>query len=182
MITKKKIEIWGDDRAIEIYDKEFEKKFREIQSKGEEFDDIIEAFRKGKEAANNWLQNKYKNGRMNNIAQTRISASYGFLQMLYSTAKLRGYKYDQSHRPEDLEETETIFTFAVPYLRSKLSIEINTQLSKENSEWNLGFEQTVYNSLSLYNSPSLEGNPERMQFDYSSKVIKYARKYLPTKK
>jgi hypothetical protein len=126
--------------------------------------------------ANKWLHDKYR--KIDQTAQTRIVASYGFLQMLYTSAVyLRNYHKDlmngtcYAHLPEYLNETENNFNYAIPYLASILSNVIK-ELSDKDGNWPLGYEAKMKIALNSYN-----GRKDRNS--YGKNVLNVRNIYYP---
>ena len=132
--------------------------------------------------ANYWLKNIYAEGRMSNaIAQTRIASSYGFLQLLYTTATgEQAYPVDASHRPEDIQVPETVFKYAVPYLKKQLDKQRSESRDPEDHDWARGFEETLRIALNMYNGK--KEKPTRFEWKYGGIVLDFSRDYTPENK
>jgi len=132
--------------------------------------------------ANAWVRYINWSGRMNEIAQTRTASSYGFLQMLYSTAYEKGYKINQENLPENLQIPEKVFTFAIPYLIDRLKEELRLQKDNDNYCWTLGFEKTWRIAFSRYNCPGLRNKKvtesNRLVYPYGIDVLQFSNQYL----
>ena len=140
-------------------------------------EDIISgvAFEAARDAANEWLKYNYNGGILNRgVAQTRIAASFGILQLTYTTAVLaRSYPHDDKHLPETINNQDTVLTYAVPYLNDQLTNEKVDQHDDQNN-WHLGFEETLRLALNRFNG-------RRDSNDYGSTVLTRAAKYAPKK-
>jgi hypothetical protein len=142
----------------------------------EAMSDITNSVNDARTLANKWLHDKYS--KIDQTAQTRIVASYGFLQMLYTSAVyFRNYHKDlmngtcYAHLPEYLNETENNFNYAVPYLASILSNVIK-DLSDKDGNWPLGYEATIKIALNSYN-----GRKDRNS--YGKNVLNLRNIYYP---
>jgi len=104
-------------------------------------------------------------GMKNMIAQTRIASSYGYFQLLFTTAVLAPFNYPKNssdYPPEKLNETNTVFPFAfkmyMKYFKSKDFID--------------GLEQKLYNQiLDRWNEAK----------EYPAEAIQKMQKFLPKK-
>ena len=100
-------------------------------------------------------------------AQTRKVASYGLIQMLYTTALGRGYNeglsISKAHAPEHLNENNILMplyqTFTLLNLKSIFGINI----SVSDGQWNNGWEAVWGQELKKYNNNSTK---------YSNSVLK----------
>jgi hypothetical protein len=106
------------------------------------------------------------------IAQTRKAASYGLIQMLYTTAQPLGYNRGNdatsSHAPEELNDE----TIEMPFYEQFTEANLSKEFSKERldfamaGDWPLGWEKTWMNSFGWYNkdagyAPSVFANSRR---------------------
>jgi hypothetical protein len=108
-------------------------------------------------------------GAKNMIAQTRAASSYGFLQMLYTTARDEA-DYKESKVPEKMNEKEFFEEFLV-YQRKLLNGRILKNKESE-FDWNEGYEMLIKNSIfKIWNS-----HP-----DYPKAVLKEVYNYMPSK-
>ena len=113
-------------------------------------------------------------GLANIYAQTRIAASYGLFQVLYTTAidsTNQYYAETVNNRPEDLNITDSTFTVALrmqeDYLINKLGLNIYT-----NGDWPKGLEQTFMEAVwGLWNTKK----------DYPKEVLQFTLQYLPSR-
>ncbi len=143
--------------------------------------------------ANHFLEYKYLRGIMSTgIAQTRSAASYGLMQILYTTAVERHYLFETysdnnpSHLPEYLNITETNLEYSVPYLLKLINKELVSSGDKSNApdEWSRGFEGTIIPSLNMYNGKTAtavtKGNKDtRYNWHYGFDIINTSQNYLP---
>ncbi len=124
--------------------------------------------------ANKWIKNKYQ---MDVPAQTRIAASYGFLQILYATACDRGYDEDtkdgtcNNHLPEYLNLTQLNFDCAIPFLASKIILALENSPDKDGN-WIDGYEATIRRALNLYNGREYENS-------YGQDILNVRNNYYP---
>jgi hypothetical protein len=113
---------------------------------------------------------EWKGGMENKIAQTRIAASYGFLQLMYTSAVLSPVDYpaeDAAHRPEDLNELAAGFHFGARHFLGNLRDAARGGFDISN--WSIGLEAVYAKALKLYNGSS----------DYAKTVGDSASSYLP---
>jgi hypothetical protein len=106
------------------------------------------------------------NKKYNIYAQTRKVASYGFLQLLYTTAYNMGYNKGVSVSsalpPENLNDDATFIPFYKGFTISNLSKVLHTNAgSIPDHDWSLGWEETWKSTLAEYNGSI-----------YSNKVMK----------
>lgn len=119
--------------------------------------------------ANNWLRYKYQGGIMDKgIAQTRMSSSYGFLQITYFYARENlDYIENDDNYPEKLNETEWGINYSLnallKYIEDRLHMDFNS------INWIDGFENIYRDGLTNYNG----GN----DIKYGIRIIDKARKY-----
>ncbi|MBU0474673.1 MAG: hypothetical protein KKF62_10975 [Bacteroidetes bacterium] len=87
---------------------------------------------------------KQTKGMKNMVAQTRILASYGYFQAMYTTAILKewGYNNDEDHLPENINKNDIIFPLAVKRYNSILLERLPNALGHN---WSAGFETTTKN-------------------------------------
>jgi len=146
----------------------------------------------GRLAANDWLQNKYEAGNMKLTAQTRLAASYGFMQLLYTTAVQMHYPMDivaggsNGNLPENINITETNFGLAIPWLEKQLESELKTENypnSNPQCYWQLGYERTWIIALNMYNgvtNANKDAARNRYNWPYGPEIFPLAYKYNPT--
>jgi hypothetical protein len=136
--------------------------------------------------ANAWLKDEYQKGIMSECtAQTRSIASYGLMQVMYTTAVTeRNYPFERiggtlTHLPEYLNLTDTSLTYGIQYLNSK----INEELKEEGDgigkldNWTLGYERTIIVGLNMYNGKS--SLTKRYNWFYGFKVLSFSEQYKP---
>ena len=110
-----------------------------------------------------WFQNDWKNGKANKtIAQTRCASSYGLLQMLYTTAREKGYtKFDLPENLNNIKLFDNWLKYQVSLLYKNL---------KNKNNWIYGFEKTYKeNVLAKWNKASI----------YSDVIFTNSLKFLP---
>ncbi|MEX2116292.1 MAG: hypothetical protein WEB37_05345 [Bacteroidota bacterium] len=110
-------------------------------------------------------------GGENIIAQTRLASSYGWLQMLYTTALERRYPEDGTRLPEILNVTDTCMTYSLRYQKSLLVTNLGAPLERGN-DWPGGYENAFY----LYVLPAWNSIAT-----YPASVMRRAQGYLPKK-
>jgi hypothetical protein len=149
---------------------------------------------KGKAAANYAIEimknrfhwKEYGDNYNNLYAQTRISASYGLTQMLYSTAvsssfEETGSRYGSPHSkymkrsdsalpPEKLNEIDYLFPRYVDLMLQRLRKVLGKPITIPDHEWNGGFEKTWINAFQKHNPGEKE---------YGKKVLDISKNYLP---
>ncbi len=105
-------------------------------------DQQIEANNLAREQLVDYLKDKYKGGLTSIPAQTRISASYGLLQILYETAvNEEDYPHGLSNRPENLNELSGL-AYSLKYLLRMFNHN-NIEFSS-NSNWSTQFTGDTY--------------------------------------
>ena len=121
-------------------------------------------------------------------AQTRVSTSYGFLQMLYATAvrtnfKETGSRYaadgakymdrnDSSLPPEKLNEHTFLLPRYIDFTLQHLRIALGSPEAIPSHDWSAGFEEVWRRTLQLHNSG------ER---GYGQTALSKARTYEPSR-
>jgi hypothetical protein len=110
-------------------------------------------------------------------AQTRKAASYGLIQMLYTTALVQEYNKGKtistSQTPEELNDETVEMPFYSAFTEKNLRLQFGSETTNvPDGNWPKGWEQTWMDSFMKYNS-----NP-----DYAMSVISHARKFYPQKK
>ncbi|MFC2134615.1 hypothetical protein ACFLTH_08365 [Bacteroidota bacterium] len=152
--------------AAEHYNNVFKSKVAELSTNP--FFSTIETVIIAHEAANSWLRYEYAEGRMNTgIAQTRMSASYGILQVTYYYAREnRGFVENDKNYPEKLNESESI-KMAIKALATDFLVEELEDSSTDNKifNWDGGFETRMKFALNLYNG-------RRNKNSYGIEIIK----------
>jgi hypothetical protein len=134
-------------------------------------------------SANEWLKTKYgRSPHMGKaIAQTRVAASYGFLQTLYTTANDEGYpRNSETSRPEDIQLEEKNFRYGTDYLEDQLTDLLCEGGSSWDNSWSRGFEETWRLALNMYHGPKCG---ERRQLDkYGQICLERSILYPPLSK
>jgi len=110
-------------------------------------------------------------------AQTRKAASYGLIQMLYTTALVQGYNKGKSistsQAPEELNDETIEMPFYQTFTDKNLRLQFGGSKSiVPNANWPKGWEQTWKDSFKKYNK-----HP-----GYGVSVFKHARKFHPQPK
>jgi len=119
-----------------------------------------------------YLKQTYKD-----IAQTRKAASYGYFQMLYTTAIMKEPKGPNYPRwpgnypaPEKINDQDISTPYIMDHLKSNIiTILKNTSKTFDKNDWTNGFEQAWFDSYHLYNNRS----------DYDDNVFIFSKKFLP---
>jgi hypothetical protein len=122
------------------------------------------------------------------VAQTRISASYGFVQMMYTTAVGSKFEYtgniyastgtmymdknNSSTPPELLNEYSILFPRYVDYTLRHLCKTLDKKKIENvpESNWNGGYEKVWTKVFQKYNSGEV---------GYGKKVVNFSKKYTP---
>jgi hypothetical protein len=117
-----------------------------------------------------FLRDDFYGGFKNLRAQTRIASSYGLLQIMYTTSVDMGYDpFDPAKRPEDLNVTATLMTFAMQHQKSLIRRSLGTQVETGNN-WPKGFESSLKEGiLKKWNTVEV----------YPDMVITKSQSYLP---
>ena len=140
--------------------------------------------------ANYWAKNKFKDGIMNRIAQTRISTSYGLMQVLYTSATAylhypEEYYTDPmpqvpSYLPEYLNEKDKSLKYGSEGIAFYVKKEIEYKNDDKDNNWTAGFERTFIIGLYGYNHGfNKNSNKRYINKGYGYDVLKRAQKYLP---
>jgi hypothetical protein len=172
--------LWSEE-ALEIYFEIWDEISKDLYANGTPTQDAIRA---AKDTAFQQFENKYAVGTLKEIAQTRIAASYGLLQILYpSGVRYRNYPTDADHLPENLMEVDRLFQYAVPFINNQLGRELQLQGTSEQNNWPQGFEMTFRATLNFYNKGFLKKIfPKRyLNGTYGENVMTKSNNYLPTK-
>ena len=107
-----------------------------------------------RDSADAWIKGRFKSDYGCLWAQTRKASSYGFFQMLYTTAIREGYLESYSNIPEALSDHDALFPRVkhrlVRYLNRVLH-DHNPQQSFEDPDWTIGFERSWLESYRGYN-------------------------------
>ncbi|HUI31284.1 MAG TPA: hypothetical protein VLX91_13830 [Candidatus Acidoferrales bacterium] len=106
-------------------------------------------------------------------AQTRKGASYGFLQVLYTTAIMSycGYPQDNTNAPENLDDENNHFPIACKFIKHNVvKVLSKTKNNYDIGKWQLGFEETFREGYVYYNQGS----------GYGSIVLTNARMFDPS--
>jgi hypothetical protein len=107
-------------------------------------------------------------------AQTRKAASYGFIQMLYTTALTQGYNagksIETSSAPEELNDELIEMPFYKKFTEKNLRLVLGGNVP--DSQWSDGWEMTWMNSFTKYN----------LKKKYPSNVFNNAKLFYPQSK
>jgi hypothetical protein len=90
-----------------------------------------------------YLRDRWNGGTRNIKAQTRIAASYGLLQMMYTKGLERGYKEDREHLPEYLNITDTIMVLSMEYQKYLLKKGLSSGQESGNN-WSTGYDEAFW--------------------------------------
>jgi hypothetical protein len=119
-----------------------------------------------------WAKSEYQGGIENMIAQTRLSASYGLLQLVYCG----GTEYpqnDSSYRPEDINDHSIGFQYGVKHLINNFNLKSILNGHFSDSTWQGGLEGKYKVAIRSYN-----GKGERA-IQYANVVINRITQFLP---
>jgi hypothetical protein len=131
----------------------------------------------------NYLKTDYEGGFENRIAQTRIIASYGLLQLIYFFALSEDHYpqdeqttpiEDRLNPPERLNGTDHYYlSFALHHLKGKFA---RYERSFNTVNWSRGFERTLRLTLNAYNGNSAREGVGRCAvgrevIDYGSQIM-----------
>jgi len=115
-----------------------------------------------------YLKQTYKE-----YAQTRKTASYGYFQMLYTTAILKetGYPRNPGNypAPEKMNDQDILTPYVMKHLKNNVTDKLKVNETFDSNNWTDGYEQVWFNSYHKYNKRS----------DYDDKVFIFSKKFLP---
>jgi hypothetical protein len=125
-----------------------------------------------KDSSENWMRSYFSDAYNDVWAQTRKAASYGFSQMLYTTAIRRGYPKSvtgYTYLPEYLSHQDTLLPLVNKFhiLNVRLILGL---VSFDASQWNGGFESVWLETFQSYN-PDDE--------TYGQRAINSSSQFLP---
>jgi hypothetical protein len=115
-----------------------------------------------------WLQYEYQGGMAGKIAQTRLAASYGIMQVVYSGSSVYPQN-DQQFLPESLSVASTSIEYGVKTLVSKFHLKSVVGKNFDNATWSSGLETSYGNALFQYNRSR----------DYPPQVVSLLPNYMP---
>ncbi|MHB1686682.1 MAG: hypothetical protein ACYCVH_04820 [Ignavibacteriaceae bacterium] len=116
-----------------------------------------------------YLRDSWHGGLKNIIAQTRIAASYGLIQMTYALALLRKYKEDPHYPPELLNVNSILFPLSMNDQLIKLQNAIgNSPVGTSN--WKYGYDESFKKIYQAWD-PWMKG--------YADKIIYKSQAFLP---
>jgi hypothetical protein len=99
-----------------------------------------------------WIRYEKNGGMEKMIAQTRIMASYGLLQLVYYYADTGVYpKNSNQYRPEDINDHSIGFGSGVKHFKKKLNSPKVLNGHFDDSTWQNGFEKNYFEALKQYN-------------------------------
>ncbi len=116
-----------------------------------------------------WEKTKFKGGMEHMVAQTRICASYGLLQLMYH----RGAEYPQNnggYLPEAINDYKVGFRYGLMHLISKFNLRSVLNNRFDDPTWQGGLEAKYKRAVGLYNGG---GN------SYANKVISQVATFAP---
>jgi hypothetical protein len=114
------------------------------------------------DSADEWMETYFKDIYGGIWAQTRKAASYGFSQMLYTTALGRHYPRSYTSLPEILNQQDTLLPLVNRFLVEKATI-ILDGVSFDQSQWNSGLEAVWLRTFKMYNRGKASYAPEVIQ-------------------
>jgi hypothetical protein len=133
-----------DTKFLPVAEKEIKFKYN-INSDNElDINRQIEANNLARERFADFLKNDWNGGLKNVYAQTRIAASYGLLQNLYTTARSQGLSKNNDDRPELLNEPQG-FIYNIYYYMFLFENNNGFPLSTNNN-WVSSFKNKPYGS------------------------------------
>ncbi len=119
---------------------------------------------------------QYIRSRYDKDAQTRKAASYGYFQMLYTTAICHGrYGPDYPRRPgnyaapEKMAELNIFMPYILKFLKSNVKENLKSNETLNSDNWSNGFEKVWFNSYYFYNDAD----------GYNNKVLTNSKIFLP---
>jgi hypothetical protein len=111
-------------------------------------------------------------------AQTRIAASYGLLQILYTTALDEGYPSTNNDRPENVNINSTGFIYMMNYQNTLFQKYNNFAIDKYDN-WESGYEEALKVMYHKWN-PGLTEKENGIKVPvYAKKVLNNSRHFLP---
>jgi len=160
--------------GIEYYDELIRLKDR---AKKDSTYSLTEARKDARNYFNDYLKNDWRGGDVEGtVAQTRIAASYGYGQVLYTTAVLdppRGVSYPkrEDRPPEKMNEPTMAMQIYLGMYMSLLEGELGSDPRAVESNWSLGYENTLRRVLDAWNTHT----------DYTPVVLNAVDRFLPLK-
>jgi hypothetical protein len=116
-----------------------------------------------------WIRYTCNGGMENMIAQTRICASYGLLQLVYYGATEYPSNSAQ-YRPEDINDHPVGFEYGVMHLVGKFNLKSVLNRHFADPTWSAGLEKEYKKAVGLYN-----GQGDK----YANDVISRVPLFLP---
>ena len=114
-----------------------------------------------------YMKNEYRDGLVHRAAQSRAASSYGPIQPLYRT--VLGYDYPRDRIPEDLNNIDIFWPFALDHYSNLLTQRIG---NVNNNNWTGGFEAVLTRVYQGWN-PGKTG--------YGASVISRGNNFKPLK-
>ncbi|MGA3287427.1 MAG: hypothetical protein ABSD46_08370, partial [Bacteroidota bacterium] len=97
-----------------------------------------------------WVRYTHNGGMENKVAQTRIMASYGLLQLVYYSADTRDYpKYNSQYIPEDINDYSKGIDAGIKHFIRGMNVVLDNNF--ENDTWQNGLESKYFEGLLIYN-------------------------------
>ena len=118
-----------------------------------------------------YLQFEWNGGMGSAVAQTRIAASYGIMQLLYSVSSVDNYPQDASQRPEDISDYRIGMSFGVNHFVRGLSSVLGGTTRMASSDWVSGLENMYNSALAKYNGGD----------GYVQRITTNSQNYYPVK-
>jgi len=115
-----------------------------------------------------WLQYEYQGGMSNKVAQTRLFASYGVMQVVYNGSNVYPQN-SQQFLPEGLSVAATSIDYGVKTLVNKFQYKTAAGKDFVNATWSSGLEHSYRRAIFLYN-----GSPA-----YPKQVLDLLPNFMP---
>jgi hypothetical protein len=112
------------------------------------------------------MKYEYEDGLENMVAQSRVASSYGPIQPLYVTVLDYGYPTEADSPPENLNDLNIFWPFALEHFRNLLEQRIGETLNN----WPEGLEATLEPVYQGWN-PGMDG--------YGTRVLENGREFIP---
>jgi hypothetical protein len=163
--------IYSGDKKEKTWEDECKKASQELyEKKPEEL--TSEQFRVASDSTDarffRWVRYEHHSGMENKVAQTRIMASYGLLQLVYFYADTRDYpKNNTQYLPEDINDNSKGLEAGIKHFKRKLNEVLKNKF--DNPTWESGLEKAYYDALILYNTSD----------SYRKTVKSYIPDFLP---
>ena len=138
-----------------------------------------EVNKRAHDSLDNHLENLFRGGLKNYFAQTRIVASYGFVQLLYydgvygDALVVAPYPHNSSYLPETINEGDTSIIYGMRKLKAKFKYAGIAENFESPTGWKLGYEETLKKALQYYNGSVKD--PQK----YAIPVYEFSELYPP---